>query len=209
MNNYICFDLETGGLDAQKNPITEFAMIVYKQENFEELFRFECFVKPYDNLVLEKEALYHTGITLEMLENNGIEIDELVELVKEVFQQFTEGKKIKYKPILVGHNIAKFDTGFLEYAFNRNGLNLHDYIEHYKEDTLFIARTKWCGVINKFNLTACCEQAGIQLIDAHRAMNDVEANKQLHEYLIKSLRNSNVQNVGNNDTTTIRQTFQF
>ena len=63
--------------------------------------------------------------------------------------------------------------------------------------------------MNKFNLTACCEQAGIQLIDAHRAMNDVEANKQLHEYLIKSLRNSNVQNVGNNDTTTVRQTFQF
>ena len=63
-------------IDENKNPITEFAMIVYNCETFEEKFRFETFVKPYDNLLLEEAALKHTGINREMLKD-GIEIDSL------------------------------------------------------------------------------------------------------------------------------------
>ena len=76
MFDYICFDIETGGLSADKNPITEFAMIVYDCQTLQEKFRFETFIKPYDNLVYEPEALKHTGITLEMLKD-GIDSLEL------------------------------------------------------------------------------------------------------------------------------------
>ncbi len=190
MFDYICFDLETGGLHADKNPITEIALIVYGCENFEEKIKFETFIKPYDDLKLEQAALKHTGITEEMLVD-GVEINDLVDLLVDVFKAHTYGSaRFKYKPVLVGHNIAKFDVPFLEYAFERQGLNLYDYIEHYHEDTLFLGRTKWVGKMKKFNLGACCEAAGIELIDAHRAMNDVEANKKLHQFLLSTLRQS-------------------
>jgi len=209
MFDYICFDIETGGLDENKNPITEFAMIVYNCETFEEKFRFETFVKPYDNLLLEEAALKHTGINREMLKD-GIEIEELVNLLVEVFKTFTYGSaRFKYKPVMVGHNISKFDIPFLEYAFNRQKMNLHEFIEHYKEDTLFLGRTKWVGKMNKFNLGACCKAAGIELVDAHRAMNDVEANKQLHEYLVKTLRQSGNFIASQNNEERTRKTFQF
>jgi DNA polymerase-3 subunit alpha (Gram-positive type) len=209
MFDYVCFDLETGGLDENKNPITEFACIVYCSESFEEKFRFESFIKPYDNLILEEGALKHTGINLEMLET-GILINELVDLLSEVFKTFTYGSsRFKYKPILVGHNICKFDIPFVKYAFNRQGLNLHDYVEHYSEDTLFLGRTKWKGEINKFNLEACCKAAGIELIDAHRAMNDVEANKKLHEFLIKTLRQKQSISVQSESEQKTRKTFKF
>lgn len=207
MNNFICFDLETGGLDFMKNPITEFAMIVYNRSEMKELFRFECFVKPYNDLTLDAEALKHTGITTEMLDSEGVDIEDLVLLLKDIFTQYTEGRR-KMKPIMVGHNIANFDIGFLTYAFALFDLDLFDYIDSYCEDTLHLSRTKWCNDMAKFNLTACCEKAGIELIDAHRAMNDVEANKKLHEYLVKSLRND-VSISQDKEISNHRETFKF
>lgn len=209
MFDYICFDVETGGLHSDLNPITEFAMIVYDNVKFEEKFRFECFVKPYDELIYDSAALKHTGITMEMIKQ-GETVDDLVSLLCDIFKQFTYGSsKFKYRPVLVGHNIAKFDIPFIEYIFKRKKLNLYDFIEHYKEDTLFLGRTKWAGKINKFNLGACCKEAGIDLIDAHRAMNDVEANKLLHEFLIKSLRNEGNSISVSNKEESVRKTFRF
>ena len=191
MFDYICFDIETGGLSETKNPITEIALVVYDCEKFQEKSRFETFVKPYDNLVLEPDALKHTGITLEMLEEDGVDIEDLVDYLVEVFKTFSYGNaRFKYKPVLVGHNISKFDVPFIEYAFKRQKLNLYDYVEHYHEDTLFLGRSKWVGKQKKFNLGACCAAAGIELIDAHRAMNDVEANKKLHVHILNTLRQS-------------------
>lgn len=210
MFDYICFDVETGGLSEKVNPMTEFAMIVYGCENFEEKMRFESFVKPYNDLKLEPDALKHTGITLEMLKD-GCEIKELVELLIEVFKNFTYGSsKFKYKPVLVGHNIAKFDIPFIQYAFNMFGYDLFDYVERYAEDTLFLGRTKWAGKQSKFNLGACCASAGIELIDAHRAMNDVECNVKLHQYLVNTLRQSGTFiTPENQEKQSIRKTFNF
>ena len=146
MFDYICFDIETGGLSETKNPITEIALVVYDCEKFQEKARFETFVKPYDGLVLEPDALKHTGITLEMLEEDGVDIEDLVDYMVELFKTFAYGNaRFKYKPVLVGHNISKFDVPFIEYAFKRQKLNLYDYVEHYHEDTLFLGRSKWVG----------------------------------------------------------------
>lgn len=208
MFNYICFDIETGGLVATKNPITEFAMVVYDCEKFEEKFAFETFIKPYDNLSYDPKAMQHTGITFEQLET-GIEISELVDLLVEAFKTYTNGnERFKYKPVLVGHNVSYFDAAFIDYAFKRQGFDLYDYVERYHEDTLFLGRTKWVSQMRKFNLGACCKQAGIELIDAHRAMNDVQANKLLHQYLVNTLRQSDNFTVGV-EKTSVRETFKF
>jgi len=209
MFDYICLDLETGGFTEKENPITEIAFIVYDGKTFEEKFRFETLVKPYDDLILTEGALKATGITREMLKD-GIDANELVEILKDVFKTFTYGsKRFAYKPILVGHNIAKFDYKFLKYLFERNGDDIDKYIEDYKEDTLFLARSKWLGKTKKFNLGAACKLAGIELIDAHRAMNDVEANKKLHEFLVKTLRSEKNINTQTQQEKSPRVTFEI
>lgn len=207
--NFICFDIETGGFKPEQNPITEIAMIVYDVATFEEKFRFETFVKPYNDLILDPKALQVTGINREMLED-GIDKKELVDILCEIYSSFIEGNnKFKLMPILVGHNIANFDIPFLEYLFNDQGRNLYHFVNQYKEDTLWMARTKWFGKADKLNLGACCSLAGIDIIDAHRALNDVSANKMLHEYLVKSLRNDSSFTANNNNKNSFRKQFQF
>ena len=51
--NYIIFDCETGGLDPIKNPITQIALLTIDSESLKELNRWETYVKPYDDLVIE------------------------------------------------------------------------------------------------------------------------------------------------------------
>lgn len=208
-HNYICFDIETGGFSCDKNPITEIALIAYNGETLQNQFEFETFVSLYDNLKLEQEALDKTGITIEMLET-GINVEELVEILIVIFEKFTNGSsKFKYKPILVGHNICDFDIPFIEHIFKRSNKNLNDYVHRYKEDTLLWGRRKWNGKSKKFGLSNCCQLAGIELTDAHRAMNDVKANTELHKYLVNNDRGTNITNTINKAEDSIRTTFQF
>ena len=61
---YKIYDTETGGLDPQKNPITQFACIILDYKTLKEVDRFETFIRPYNDLVIEKIALEHTMVTM-------------------------------------------------------------------------------------------------------------------------------------------------
>lgn len=205
---FICYDLETGGLDEHKNPITEIALIVYDAETLKEVDRFESLIKPYDNLTLEPKALEVTGITKEMLKQ-GEQIEDIVEVLIAIFETYTKGSsKFKLKPILVGHNIQEFDNKFLEYAFERQEKNLYDYIGG-SQDTLNLGRARWVGQQKKFNLTSCCKSAGVEVVDAHRAINDVEANKELHINFINAMRSNSNQESGTESQESPRVQFKF
>lgn len=210
MHNYVLFDCETGGLSPKENPITEIAFLVYDSVDFKEAFRYDTFVQPYHNLKLDPKAMEITGITKQQLDS-GCDFEELVEIIIMIAKKFTIVKgKWKVKPIFVGHNIADFDIGFLEYIFNACDKNLWDYYQRYMEDTLLLCRTKWEGEYQKFNLTSCCKYAGIEIIDAHRALNDVEPNKELHKYLVDTLRSKNVNLADSKEeVNSFRKTFQF
>ena len=45
-SNYIVHDAETGGLDENKNPITQYAVVVLDGRTLKEIDRWETFVKP-------------------------------------------------------------------------------------------------------------------------------------------------------------------
>lgn len=210
MWNYVLFDCETGGLSHKENPITEIAFLVYDNVKFEEAFRHETFVKPYHGLKLDPQALKITGITEDMLKD-GAELEDIVEIFILISKKFTISKgKWKTKPVLVGHNIADFDVPFIEYMFEHCGKSLWDYYQRYMEDTLIWSRNKWEGEYQKFNLAACCGYAGVEIIDAHRAMNDIEPNKELHKVLVESLRNKNVNfTATTEEENPLRKTFKF
>lgn len=81
-SNYIVFDTETGGLDETKNPITQYAAVVLDGRTLKEIDRWETFVKPYGDLVIEKEALEHTMVSMSDI-NKGLKVKDFVATAKE------------------------------------------------------------------------------------------------------------------------------
>lgn len=192
---FTCFDLETGGFNPDRCAITEGAFIAYDGVTLEEVARYTDLIQPYD-AQYDKEALESTGITMEMLERKGVPLVNFIDNVANLFNKVHGGGKGKWarKTILVGHNIDGFDIPFLANGFAKAGADILDFVNEYTEDTLWMSRMKWMGEPGKFNLTSCCERAGIELVDAHRAMNDADANAKLHKYLLRCMRSQGSAN---------------
>lgn len=186
---YLVHDCETGGLDFTKNPITQYACVILDPFTLKEVDRYETFVKPYDDLVIEKQALEHTMVSMSDIKN-GITRKKLYETLKTIYTNYQA--KGKYKDanriVSVGHNVT-FDHGFIDYVFQSQGDSMWNYFQPTFVDTLVLAKLMW-GLTGdeKLNLTACSERAKIKLSDAHGAMNDVEATADLLRYFAKKLR---------------------
>lgn len=176
-------DCETGGLNKNKNPITQFAGIII-DENFKEINRWNTFVRPYKNLVIEKKALELTMVTMSQI-NKGIALEDFVKMLIEFAKQArTGGGRFVYMPTITGHNVS-FDIAFLRKAFEFCGQDLSEHFdsnngEIVRKDTQEIAELKWPKFKHddasaNYKLTTCCKNMGIKLNDAHGAMNDTVA----------------------------------
>lgn len=190
-SNYIVFDTETGGLDETKNPITQYAAVVLDGCNFKEIDRWETFIRPYNDLVIDKNALEHTMVTMSDI-NKGMKIKDFVATAKIFWGQHLAKTKNREmgRLIPVGHNVP-FDIRFINYALEYCGEEVTINNWHYPNfiDTLTIAKITW-GVSGdeRLNLGSCCERSKIKLTDAHGAMNDVEATADLLRFFMKKLR---------------------
>lgn len=187
MNNYIVFDCETGGLDPKVNPITEIAFIAFQGEDFKEIGRYEAFCQPYgENPKYEPKALELTGITMDMI-NQG---KDHKTFVREIIAFITSSKKRgRLKPVLIAHN-AQFDQGMIEECFRVAGKNIYDYVERIFFDTAHLSRLKDPDK-KKHNLATACERFGIEIVNAHRAMDDVEATYQMFTQYFGLVRSGN------------------
>ena len=211
-NNYIVLDCETGGLSADKNPITQFACIVLDPKTLKELHRFETFVQGYADLKHEAEALRFTGIKMQDIES-GITVNELVTKLREISDEFKVGRMPHTRPLIVGHNVP-FDITFIKKAFEI--VSKHKYRKTYPEDVFFdtmqLSRLRWVDEFtpsdNLLNLKTCCDRADIELVNAHSAMGDVEATVQLFKYFIQSMKSGPNNQQGPTKTKT-RQFFDL
>lgn len=204
--NFIVCDLETGGLSAAKNPITEVACVVLDYQ-LNIIKEYESLVKPYGNLVIEKQALEATKMSLDEINKGKDSKDVVLELI-DLFKSLKVGKFTK--PILVGHNFEKFDLKFLVELFKFHNKDIFDYVEEHIEDTMWISRKKW-GHDNEsidFKLVTCCNRAGANLIQAHRALPDTRATAQLFIYLMKCLRGEGSSEKPK-EVKRIRESFKF
>lgn len=104
---FTVIDLETTGLNAKKNAITEVTAIQFK--NGQEVGKYSTLVKPTEVIPEELELL--TGITNEMVKSAPALIMVLSELAGFLGEA----------PIIVGHNVS-FDLGFLREKFQQCGL---------------------------------------------------------------------------------------
>jgi DNA polymerase III alpha subunit (gram-positive type) len=182
--NYICFDLETGGLSSEKNSIIEIACCGFNHD-LKDVKEFESGVMQiYDNREINQEALDANKITREQIAK-GVDPRETIE---DLCRYFTSMKVGNSKPVLCGHNIDRFDIPFLDNCFTFFKKDLSKFVNvDFTIDTMWWARMMWAEQTN-FKLGTCCEVAKIELIDAHRAISDTRANAQLVKYFLRNLK---------------------
>ena len=120
-SDYIVFDCETGGLDETKNPITQYAAVILDGKTLKEKDRFETFIKPYNDLIIEKQALEHTMVTMSDV-NSGISVKQFVKTVTAWWESHRAKAKVKEmgRLVPVGHNVT-FDLRFINYALALEG----------------------------------------------------------------------------------------
>jgi len=190
-NIYLVTDVETGGLpDKLKKlathevALTEIAFVAIDSETLEIVDQKSWLFKPYkDNLVYEPEAAQVSGISLDFLKENGLEMKDAF---KDICKFLSFQKRGRNLPKIVGHNIKNFDLPFIEGLFEINDTDISQYFNGDVYDTMDWARDKW--IEGKFNLQAVCQRFGIEHVSAHRALPDTIVTAKVFIQFIKLLR---------------------
>lgn len=216
---YVVFDFETGGLSPQKNPVTEFAGVVVRADNYQEIAHDSFFVAPYGDLKYDEKALQVTGITMDQI-NSGLEITEAAKRIAALFDKAVIANKKTFdkKPILVAHNAA-FDVAYLQqvFSYSKPKLKLESYLQGSKDfygnfqpqfiDTVIDAKRRFSkadGDVTDHKLGTVCAAAGIDLVGAHRALADTRALKDFFAQSSTMMKSGAITTTGKK-----RETFQF
>ena len=152
-DEFIVFDIETTGLSADQDRITEIGAIRVK--GGEIVQEFDTFVNPGRPIPPQITDL--TGITDEMVENAPGEKEALG-----MFYQFCGGDE----GVLVAHN-AGFDTSFIKAAAARNQMPYR----FTSMDTLAMARSLY-PECKKYKLDAVAQYLKLPEFQHHRACDD-------------------------------------
>ena len=150
---FITIDIETTGLDPEKDEILEIAAIKYIENNEAEVFSRAVKVqKP-----LTKEISELTGITDDFLLKNGMDIETALK----DFWNFVGRAK------LVGYNVS-FDMSFLRNASIEHKIKMQ---ANKCIDILQLARRKVKGTKN-YKMSTVASELGIEMAQKHRAESD-------------------------------------
>lgn len=149
MKTYVFLDIETTGLDANKNFITEIA-VLKTDEHGNEIEVFDTLVKLPDGEIVPPFIEKLTGITDEMLEADGIDIDDAIQQMADFIGDST-----------VVAQFAPFDFSFLE--------------KYGAFENFYCTRTMSYQVdpTKKATLDAIAERYGVTRTIKHRALSDV------------------------------------
>lgn len=185
-STYIVYDIETTGFDCQNDEIIEFGAIRYVFGVESE--RLSIFIK--SSKPLSQRIIKLTGITDELLEEQGIEPKEAAKRIKEFISD----------SVLIGHNINAFDNKFLSRLFEKCTKKplTNDYV-----DTLKLSRRKM-PQLDHHRLEDLAEIFGIDYSNAHRAIVDAEITHYVYELLAfdKVLSGSIPNSIGVSDSET-------
>ncbi len=152
--SFVVFDLETTGLEAQKEEIIEIGAC--KILNGKIVETFSTFVKPSKHI--PKEITEITGID-----------DDMVADAPTINYILPDFYKFCYGSTMVGHNVS-FDISFIYNIAKKLSYNFDNPLM----DTIEMARKKLPGLKN-YKLSTVVDKLNIVLDNAHRAINDATA----------------------------------
>ena len=164
---YCVLDLETTGLSFRTEKITEIGIMKMNAEG-EVIDQFECFVNP--EKPIPQRVVEVTNITDEMVKD--------AETIEQVLPKVLE---FVGDSVIVAHN-ADFDVGFLKYNAKQLGLEFDNtYL-----DTLRLAKDLFPDY-KKYKLGIIAESLGIEVIVAHRALDDVDTTVKVFRKMLDML----------------------
>lgn len=159
-----CFDVETTGLSPQHDWIIQLSAVKFDRDTFEELGRWNHYIKPNGPYEIVPAATEVHGLTKEFIEKNGKKLKE----VGPSFLEFIDGCD------MLGFNSNSFDIVMAFKDFANVGLNFPI------ADTMFYdarlielkVRPNNLGSVYERYTGKTMEQAGL---DAHNSLSDVLA----------------------------------
>lgn len=170
--DYVVFDVETTGLNAAEHTIIEIAAV--KMKGLEIIDQWTELVDP--QLTIGPKTTEITGITNEMLRGKGT-----LDVVLPKFKEFAGNA------ILVAHN-AEFDRGFINACAKRIGMETwnNPFL-----DTLPLARMMYKDM-RTYRLGSLAKRFNVDLVNAHRALDDTVALAHILQYMLKDIREAQI-----------------
>ena len=162
LQDFICIDLETTGLNPKRDRIIEIGAV--KVRNGQISATFQQLIDPKQQLEERVEIL--TGISSKELEGQPT-IQEVLLALKEFLEE----------DVLLGHRVL-FDYSFLKRVFTNEKISF----ERKGIDTLKLARQFVTDSESK-KLESLCQHYGIKH-QAHRALGDALATVELYQILV-------------------------
>ncbi|MFA5791519.1 MAG: 3'-5' exonuclease [Candidatus Paceibacterota bacterium] len=170
-HNFAFIDIETTGLNFIKNEIIEIGCVL-TTPTLEVIEEFELKIKPerIDNADPVALKVNHYD---PILWERAYSLEKAIKIFL---------KKVK-GCIMVGQNVA-FDSGFLEYVFNK--IEMENTMHYHKLDTISIAWAKLHKKtdIEHFSLREMCKYFDIENKNAHTALSDARATFELYKKLM-------------------------
>jgi len=111
------FDLETTGVEPEKNGIHQLSGIIVIDGDKKE--EFDIRIRPAEGLVIEDAALEVSGVTREQIASYQSEKEALKQFIG-ILSRYVDRFNTKDKFFLTGYNNASFDNKFLRAFFTRN-----------------------------------------------------------------------------------------
>ena len=169
---FVAFDVETTGLSAASDRLTEIGAVLFSGGRV--IDTFSTFVNPHMHIPANITEL--TGIKDSDVENAPDE-DEAMR----AFLGFCAGRPI------IAHN-ATFDTGFMAAACERSGIEFNPVVV----DTLILAQ-RLLPELRRHKLDIVSKHLGLPEFNHHRAFDDAEVVARMMEKFIPMLHNQGAE----------------
>ncbi len=181
-------DVEITGLNSSEHGLTEVACLVEIDGIVIDSLSLKINTTSYKkDIIMTPKALELTNKSEDEIKNYPISQLQFKKFI-EFIENYVDPKE-KYDVFQpIGYNI-NFDMDFIKAWFKDNRHdNYSDYFSYKDVDIFALVKVlKYLGYINTKNdkLSTLCEEFYITL-DAHNALNDIEATKELYEVLIEN-----------------------
>ncbi|MFC0183330.1 DNA polymerase-3 subunit epsilon [Pseudarcicella hirudinis] len=189
MSKILFFDIETTGLDNQKNGIHQLACIV--DIDGKEAERFNLKLKPFKDDVIEEQALAIGNVTYEQITGPDYleptyQKNKLCDILKKYVDKFDKLDKMH----LAGYNNASFDNQFLRRLFEKCGDNYFgSWFWSDSIDVMVLSSYKFQNKRSQmpnFKLGTVAQYSGIKVQDdgLHDALYDIELTRKIYYKLM-------------------------
>lgn len=187
MKKILWFDLETTGTDARKHGIIQFAALVEIDGTI--IDTFDIKLQPQPGAEIAKEALEVNGISIDQLATftpHDVAYRQIDAFLARHVSRYDRNDK--FYP--AGYNV-QFDLNFLGAMFKRfSQFGIGTFINWKAIDPLpllYLMDSMGHLSLPNYRLTVVCDHFGIPLNNAHNALADIQATRELMQRLKTSI----------------------